>query len=132
MRGKEWSVPIEQEKLQYWINSEGLNQEIWAGIVEIYSSVFANGKELQEKPDFKKLSRLRTPTGGEKTFYPLESKNYPLEVRTKVSGHEVFFKFVAYISGPTKYPEKRNEFQDKTEKYLKDQGLKLVPYREIC
>lgn len=131
MRGKEWSVPSEVERPMNWVNSRGINQEVWDGIIAVYSSVFADGKEVQ-KPKFKELSPLFTPTGGVVTFYPLGSKNHPLEVRTKTSGHELFFRIVAYISGPTKYPEKRNEFQNGSEKYLKDQGLELVPYTEIC
>jgi hypothetical protein len=131
MRGKEWSVASELRMPINWVNSNGIDEKIWDGIIDVYSSIFANGQGIT-RPAFTEFQSVLTPTGGEITFTPTGNKNMPFEVRTKISGHELFLRFKAYISGPTLHSEKGEVFQDKVEKYLESEGLALVPHTDIC
>jgi hypothetical protein len=134
MRGKERVEPLKLDKPINYVNSKGITEDIWEGVVDIYDSVFAPGLG-ERRPTFTKLLSIYTPNGGELTCSPVEYLNRRFEVRTKISGPELYLRFKAYISSSSmfaRHAEKRDEFQDKVEEYLISSGLQLIPHTEIC
>jgi hypothetical protein len=127
-RKKEIQKPI------YWVSRDSVTEEVWDGVFDIYETEFLNGQKV-EKPDYKDITGLSI--NGERLLeYRLTSSlNHVLEVRSLISGNELFLRFKAFANG-SHYDEgvtekKTREFERKVDDLLLSQKI-AVPLSEIC
>ena len=108
----------------HWFLATDFNKEIWEGAIRIYTEIFANGNPI-EKPDFRLLTRLNEPTGGQVVYVPLGDGNIPFEVRSIAHKNKMVMRLKAYrIKG--RFSEDGEKFDEEMEKLLREKRVSLL------